>query len=155
MKLKDAAPWISLAVTSLAAVVLLVVAIFVPGDGKTKLSLAIGYGLLLLVFMYGVVILIEILVGNIDLSALLSESLGKPLASMSRFQLLIFTFVISLSFFLIVASTGKFPDVPGQVLTLLGISASTYAVSKGIQASGTPAGGGEEKPKEGGSDAAT
>jgi hypothetical protein len=40
-----------------------------------------------------------------------------------------------LSFFLIVASTGKFPDkIPTEVLTLLGISATTYAVSKGIGA---------------------
>jgi len=32
----------------------------------------------------------------------------------------------------------KFPEIPANVLTLLGISASTYAVSKGIQAGSKP-----------------
>ena len=111
-----------------------VIAVFVPGDAKTKLTMSIGYGLLVLSFLFGMVILVEIIRGNIDLSGLLSED-GK--ASMSRFQLLIFTFVIALSLFLMVAENGtKFPDIPANVLTLLGISASTYAVSKGIQAGG-------------------
>jgi hypothetical protein len=48
-----------------------------------------------------------------------------------------------------VVSTGKFPDkIPPEVLTLLGISATTYAVSKGIQA-GAGNGGpddGQKKP---------
>jgi len=109
-----------------------VIAVFVPGDAKTKLTMSIGYGLLVLAFLFGMVILVEIIRGNIDLGGLLSED-GK--ASMSRFQLLIFTFVIALSLFLMVAENGtKFPDIPANVLTLLGISASTYAVSKGIQA---------------------
>jgi hypothetical protein len=76
--------------------------------------------------------------GKIDISMLLSEADGK--ASMSRFQLLIFTFVIGVSFFLVVLCECKIPDVPSQVLTLLGISASTYGVSKGIQASTTDKG---------------
>ena len=97
---------------------------------------AIGYGLLILIFLFGLMILLEIASGKIDLSLLLSETSGG--ASMSRFQLLIFTFVISLSFFLLVAQSGQFPAIPPEVLTLLGISASTYAVSKGIQASGVP-----------------
>jgi hypothetical protein len=109
-----------------------VIAVFVPGDAKTKLTMSIGYGLLVLAFLFGMVVLVEIIRGNIDLGGLLSED-GK--ASMSRFQLLIFTFVIALSLFLMVAENGtKFPDIPANVLTLLGISASTYAVSKGIQA---------------------
>jgi hypothetical protein len=109
-----------------------VIAVFVPGDAKTKLTMSIGYGLLVLTFLFGMVILVDIIRGNIDLSTLLTED-GK--ASMSRFQLLIFTFVIALSLFLMVAENGtKFPEIPANVLTLLGISASTYAVSKGIQA---------------------
>ena len=65
---------------------------------------------------------------------------------MSRFQLLIFIFVIALSFFLVVISNVKLrqsgnktgngeglPDVPRACLALLGISASSYAVSKAIQ----------------------
>jgi UDP-N-acetylmuramyl pentapeptide phosphotransferase/UDP-N-acetylglucosamine-1-phosphate transferase len=76
---------------------------------------------------------------------------GPPAASMSRFQFLIFTFVISLSLFLIVVSNAQlrqtdenakraadqtlpgFPEIPGGVLALLGISASSYTVSKAIQ----------------------
>src|SRR5260370_27225829 len=109
-----------------------VIAVFVPGDAKTKLTMSIGYALLVLTFLFGMVILVEIIRGNIDLSGLLSED-GK--ASMSRFQLLIFTFVIALSLFLMVAQNStKFPQIPADVLTLLGISASTYAVSKGISA---------------------
>jgi hypothetical protein len=51
---------------------------------------------------------------------------------MSRFQLLIFTFVIAMTMFEIVEKSGAFPDIPTGVLTLLGISATTYAVGKGI-----------------------
>ncbi|MFY9852580.1 MAG: hypothetical protein WAK26_01725 [Terracidiphilus sp.] len=53
---------------------------------------------------------------------------------MSRFQLLIFTFVIAISLFELVEkrTDGNFPEIPQGVLTLLGISASTYAVGKGI-----------------------
>ena len=73
-------------------------------------------------------------VDRIDLSRLVSEANGD--ASMSRFQLLIFTFVIAASLFLVTATGSKFPDeIPQGVLLLLGISASTYGVSKGIQLS--------------------
>jgi hypothetical protein len=68
---------------------------------------------------------------KIDLSDLVSEANGQ--ASMSRFQLLIFTFVIAISLFEVVENrTTTFPDIPNGILTLLGISASTYAVGKGI-----------------------
>jgi len=109
------------------------IAVYAPGSAKDKLAMSVGYALLVLTFMFGMAILVEIFRGKIDLSALLVET-GKG-ASMSRFQLLIFTFVIALSLFLMVAHDGtKFPDIPPGILTLLGISASTYAVSKGIQA---------------------
>jgi hypothetical protein len=77
-------------------------------------------------------ILIWIWRGKITLNALINEANGQ--ASMSRFQLLIFTFVIAISLFELVEkrSDGTFPDIPQGVLTLLGISASTYAVGKGI-----------------------
>jgi len=89
-------------------------------------------GLILCVFVgvLGLTILFLIWTGKINLSALLNEANGQ--ASMSRFQLLIFTFVIATSLFELVGMQGKFPDIPSGVLTLLGISASTYAVGKGI-----------------------
>lgn len=139
-------------VASLSAAFL--IAVFVPGDPKTKLVLTIGYALLALTFLFGMAILVEIIRGHIDLGAILSES-GKG-ASMSRFQLLIFTFVIALSLFLLTVENGKeFPRIPADVLTLLGISASTYAVSKGIQA-GSQTGqnsGGTGTGADGGGDA--
>jgi hypothetical protein len=110
-----------------------IIGVWVPGDATTKLKMSIGYGLLVLTLLFGMVILVEIIRGNIDLKFLLSE--GANGASMSRFQLLIFTFVIALSLFLIVANNPKgFPEIPANILALLGISASTYAVSKGIAA---------------------
>jgi hypothetical protein len=78
------------------------------------------------------VIIYMILTGKMDLTHLLNEANGS--ASMSRFQLLIFTFIIAISLFYLVEkrADNSFPDVPTGVLTLLGISASTYAVGKGI-----------------------
>ncbi len=116
---------------SVVAVVAVVLLFFAPGDHIAKLTLAIGYAALLLVFLFGAIVLTKMATGNIDLSELLDEESGG--ASMSRFQLLIFTFVISLSFFLLVAKSNQFPQVPAEVLTLLGISGTTYAVGKAIQ----------------------
>ena len=89
--------------------------------------------------LLGAIILWKIVDGSIDLSELLEEANGG--ASMSRFQLLIFTFVFAFSLFLVVSSTSpmSFPNIPGTVLSLLGISGSSYLVSKGIQFS-DPAG---------------
>lgn len=83
-----------------------------------------------------VIVLAKIVTNKIDLEWLISEDNGH--ASMSRFQLLIFTFVIAISFIRLTESSkdNKFPEVNSGVLTLLGISASTYAVGKGIQKSG-------------------
>ena len=82
--------------------------------------------------LLAIVIVYMILVGKIDLTHLLNEANGS--ASMSRFQLLIFTFIVAISMFYSIEKRpdGSFPDIPAGVLTLLGISASTYAVGKGI-----------------------
>jgi hypothetical protein len=106
------------------------------------LVLICGYLICALLGILGILVLREIYNGKIDLSLLISEPNGD--ASMSRFQFLVFTFVIALSLFLIVAAlvesgTPGFPVVPGTILTLLGISGSSYLVSKGIQFS-DPAG---------------
>lgn len=86
--------------------------------------------------LIGVAILYLVFTGRIDLSGLISEPTGD--ASMSRFQLLVFTFVVAASLFLIIASSAPpaFPaDIPNGILILLGISSSSYLVSKGIQTS--------------------
>jgi len=110
------------------------IAVFVKGDPNFKIKLSFEYGMLVLLFLFGFMVLAAIASDKIDISKLLAEDGGG--ASMSRFQLLIFTFVIGLSFFLVVISSAELPDVPANVLALLGISATTYGVSKGIQASG-------------------
>lgn len=89
-----------------------------------------GYGVCLFMGLLCATILWMIWTGKINLSSLLTEANGQ--ASMSRFQLLIFTMIIAISFFILVERGAKFPDIPEGVLTLLGISASTYAVGKGI-----------------------
>ena len=95
--------------------------------------------------LLGGTILVLIWVEKIDLSDLINEANGR--ASMSRFQLLVFTFVIAISLFEVVENRkDSLPDIPSGILTLLGISASTYAVSKGIQAS-SPALDKTDKPK--------
>ncbi len=59
------------------------------------LELLVGYVICGLVAAFGIAILWRIFDGSIDLSRLISEANGD--ASMSRFQLLIFTFVVALS----------------------------------------------------------
>lgn len=95
-----------------------------------------GCELLACLFLGGfaTIVLFKIATDKIDLEWLISEDNGH--ASMSRFQLLIFTFVIAISFVRYVEDKGEFPKIDSSVLTLLGISASTYAVGKGIQKSG-------------------
>ncbi len=99
------------------------------------LTLVVGYLTTTLIGMFGFVILWRILFGKIDISGLISEPNGS--ASLSRFQFLIFTFVISLSLLLVIlgAKTGpQFPQtIPAGIYALLGISAASYVVSKGIQ----------------------
>lgn len=117
-----------------AIILALIIAIWVPGDAQEKVTKSIEYAGLIIVFLLGFMVLAGIASGKIDISTLLTESGGG--ASMSRFQLLIFTFVIALSLLLIVVNNkNTFPDIPANVLLLLGISATTYGVSKGIQAS--------------------
>src|SRR4029077_18320672 len=93
----------------------------VAGTPLYRLTVAIGYGVLILLFFLGLIVLFAMASGRIDLSLLLSESGGG--ASMSRFQLLIFTFLIAFSLFLMIVSSGspmKFPAIPSEILTLLG-----------------------------------
>ncbi len=133
---------------SIGAVALIAVGValrYLPGDAVSteaalnKLKIATGFTLLALIFLFGLAILVYIANGKIDLSGLLAEPGTDKGASLSRLQLLIFTLVIALSLFLVIVANMKFPDtIPPEILTLLGISASTYAVSKGIQASTAP-----------------
>lgn len=106
-----------------------------------------GYLGCIFVGLVALIIIYKLIVKDIDLRTLLSEktSLGQQ-ASMARFQLLIFIFVIAVSYLRLMDKNtdGKLPDIPNGVLTLLGISASTYAVGKGIQHSSSSVGGDDD-----------
>ncbi len=94
-------------------------------------------GWLLAVFIGGLeLVMLWLIVSNrINLERLISEPSGD--ASLSRFEFLVFTFVIAMSLFLIVISQNppQFPEVPPGILGLLGISGGSYVISKGIQTS--------------------
>ncbi|SRR5713101_4278920 len=131
------------------------------------LEVLAGYVICGLVAIIGFVVAWKIATGKIDISQILTEKDGSHkdgspgAASMARFQLLIFIFVIALSFFLVVISNIKIiqatpgnrdlpglPMVPQGVLALLGISASSYAVGKAIQhGAGTGGNDGEGAPR--------
>ncbi len=83
-----------------------------------------------------------------DLSRLLCAEDGA--ASMSRFQLMLFTFAIVGGYFYLTIQYGKFPEVDQGAIGLLGISGGTYAISKGIQASRdtSPTGPGAAPPAQ-------
>jgi hypothetical protein len=129
------------------------------------LSLVIGWTVAIIVAAFAVVIIWNIVTNKIDLSTILDEPDIPKKASLSRLQFLIFTFVISLSLFLVVvgrkcqppaqATTSSggtaakptdcnccqgpgFPaDIPAGIFALLGISGGTYLISKGVQQSNT------------------
>jgi hypothetical protein len=74
------------------------------------------------------------------LTGLLSEpqapnETSPPKASLSRFQFLIFTFVIAGLYLLLCIEAGTLIEIPGNVLALLGISGGTYVVSKTVSSS--------------------
>ncbi len=123
--------------------------------GVAFLALTIGWSVTLFIFVLEIFILYFIWVGTnkkgwtwddknkrwnkkgINLENLLSDEQGD--ASLSRFQFLIFTFVIAMSLFYLIVSfeppPAKFPEISTGILGLLGISGSSYVIAKGIQAS--------------------
>ena len=70
---------------------------------------------------------------TMDLSKMLCEPNGK--ASLSRFQLLVFTLVIGGLYVILSIENGQLIDVPNGALVLLAISGASFLISKGIGAS--------------------
>ena len=56
-------------------------------------------------------------------------------ASLSRLQLLLFTFVIAGLYMVMCIEAGYFVAIPQEVLGLLGISGGSYLISKGVSGS--------------------
>lgn len=69
---------------------------------------------------------------TIDLSRLLCERDGK--ASLSRFQLLLFTLIIAGLYVILSIENGQLIDVPTGALIMLAISGASFLISKGIGA---------------------
>ncbi len=92
-----------------------------------------------IILLFAVLVLWKIYKGDISLDGLLTEvpANGKAVdntkASLSRFQFLIFTFVIAGLYLLLSIEAGTFVDIPSNVLYLLGISGGTYVVSKAVK----------------------
>lgn len=96
-----------------------------------RLTLVVGIVGTLIIGLIALVVVWDLWTGKIDLTKLLS---GEEAASLSRFQFLIFTFIIGLSYLLVVLKSGALPDV-GNTWALLGISGGSYVLGKGIQKS--------------------
>jgi hypothetical protein len=94
------------------------------------LLLPIGIAFMVIMGLLCLMLLIKMWRNEINLCSLLEEANGQ--ASMSRFQLLVFTLVVAVGVFLSILHTLTLPDIPNSILILLGISASTYAAGKGI-----------------------
>ncbi|MFT5182230.1 MAG: nitrate reductase NapE component [Alphaproteobacteria bacterium] len=76
------------------------------------------------------IILWKMLNNDITLNQLISEPDGK--ASLSRFQLLLFTFVVAGLFLILSLQKGAFEPIPDSVLVLIGISGGGFVVSKAV-----------------------
>lgn len=100
-----------------------------------QLGLTIGWIITIFLGVLGGIILWKILTGQIDITYIICDENGW--ASLSRFQFLVFTFVIAMSLFYLIASQTPptYPDIPAEILGLLGISGGSYVLSKGIQSS--------------------
>jgi len=95
-----------------------------------------------IILAFAATVLWQIANGDIVLTGLISEPSSpddeekyEGKASLSRFQFLIFTFVVAGLFLMLCIETGAFVEIPANVLGLLGISGGTYVVSKAITGS--------------------
>lgn len=104
-----------------------------------------------IIVAFAAAVLYKIIKGEIDLDGIISEPddvakrAGKPKASLSRFQFLVFTFVIAGLFLMLSIESGDFVEVPNTVLGLLGLSGGSYIVSKAVGQQGKPGKRDEDK----------
>ena len=110
-----------------------------PDRNFYVLELVMGWTITILLGCFALAIIYKMIQKDketrIDLRYLIAGADGD--ASLSRFQFLIFTFVIAMGLFLIIISGEKgpaFPPIPGSILALLGISGGSYVTSKAVDA---------------------
>lgn len=101
-----------------------------PPNWLKDLLLWSGDGFLLIMAALCIMLLQKMWTNQINLATILDEANGD--ASMSRFQLLVFSLVIAVGLYISILNNLALPEIPGSILKLLGISASTYAAGKGI-----------------------
>jgi hypothetical protein len=110
---------------------------------QTHSAQVLEWVIIVFIAAVGLIILFKMVTGQIDLSTVLDEMSDqpsggvpapKPKASLSRLQMLLFTFVIAGLYLTLCLEAGELLAIPNQVLGLLGISGGSYLVSKGIQA---------------------
>lgn len=101
-----------------------------------------------IVVLFAAAVLYQIGNGNIPLEGIISEPEdgpkrnGQPKASLSRFQFLIFTFVVAGLFLMLSIEAGRLVDIPNNVLVLIGLSGTGFLAGKAISKPGaqdTPA----------------
>lgn len=80
-----------------------------------------------------VIVVIWMATNKIDLKYLIADEAGD--ASMTRFQLLLFTFIVAVGLVKALAAKDGFPEIPNSILVLIGVSGSTYAVGKAVNSS--------------------
>ncbi len=96
-----------------------------------------GFVVLLIILLgFAAIVLLKILTGSISLEGIITEMEGDK-ASLSRFQFLIFTFLIAGLFLMLTIESGSFVQIPETVLGLLGISGGSYVISKAVGSQGT------------------
>jgi hypothetical protein len=97
-------------------------------------SVVMQWSLALFLLLLEITILVLIWKRAINLTMLISEEDGT--ASFSRFQFLIFTFIIASAYIVLAFQSATLPEIDQSVLGLIGISGGSYLVSKGIEVSG-------------------
>ena len=83
---------------------------------------------------------------RVDLSDLVCEAppdgvKGAGKASLSRFQFLLFTFLIAGLFVVLSLESGTLIEIPNGVVGLMGVSGLSYVVSKAVPSGGAGGGG--------------
>ncbi len=111
------------------------------------------------IILFAAAVLYQIGTGSIPLAGIIAEPQDgpqhedKPKASLSRFQFLIFTFVVAGLFLMLSIEAGRMVDIPTNVLVLIGLSGTGFLAGKSISNADTAAKNGkgnegEEKPAE-------
>ena len=103
--------------------------------GPLSTATILGWVIAITFFAFSFIVVWKIYRDQIDISGILSESATSNKASLSRFQFLLFTYVFTGLYLVLCIEAGSLIEIPNGVLGLLGISAGSYAVSKGISVS--------------------